>query len=138
MTTRPENRTMLFAWIKYLRRRITPEQLHRRMAGGEKFLVVDVRTAREYEEDRRMPGALHMPMKEFRKKGPELVRDSDKPVVIYCSRGVRSLYALSLAADLAEEALSLSGGLLAWEKRGYEVIRPPGARISPAPSRKEC
>jgi len=124
--------------IRFRRFRLSAKEAHRRMASGEKFMVVDVRTGPEHRgPDGRIPGAVLMPLREFREKGRDLVSRSELPVLLVCSHGVRSMAALAMVAGRGAEAYSLSGGMKAWNRLGFEVIReePPG---SPVPSRKEC
>ncbi len=64
---------------------VTPAQLDARRAAGESIQVVDVRSARDYERSH-VPGAVHIPLGELRKRSGEL--DPHVPTVTYCNKGV--------------------------------------------------
>ncbi len=64
--------------------RITPEELHRMLEVGGDVLVVDLRSAAEFEAERaKIPGALYLTPDELERRHQEIARDRD--VVLYCS-----------------------------------------------------
>lgn len=64
--------------------RITPEELKRRMDAGEDFTIIDVRNPQAWSEsDRKMPGAIRVPMDEFDRHLPQIPKN--KPIVAYCT-----------------------------------------------------
>jgi membrane protein DedA with SNARE-associated domain len=64
--------------------RITPEELHEKMAAGEEVVVIDLRGSAEFEaEPCRVPGAIHMHPNELEARHGEIPRDRD--VVLYCT-----------------------------------------------------
>jgi len=132
---------MLLTWLKHLNDRISPEELNRRMASSDKFLVLDVRRDIERQgPDGWIPGSINVPVSEFREKGVEIAERDDRPVITVCSHGLRSLYVLSpLKKRMPErEVLSLKGGMRAWNRKGFAVIKAEGADHAPQLSRKEC
>lgn len=64
---------------------ITPAELDARVSAGEKLQIVDVRSAKDYAKGH-VPGALHIPLKELRRRLTEL--DPALPTVTYCNSGV--------------------------------------------------
>lgn len=76
--------------------------------------LVDVRTDEEWAE-RRLPGAIHIPLIELRSRAREL---PDGPLVFYCRVGERSAMAAEALRATGREAASLAGGLEAWEADG--------------------
>lgn len=84
----------LYLLVKYLQRRrflaelriarITPEELQRRIAGGEEVVVVDLRHALETEVDpATLPGALRLTPEEIEARHGEIPRDRE--IVLYCT-----------------------------------------------------
>lgn len=50
--------------------------------------------------------------------------DKDKPVLVYCAVGGRSSQAMDKLKELGfSEIYNLKGGIRAWEKSSYEVVR---------------
>ena len=107
---------------------VSAEDLRLRLdSGGEPPIVLDVRTAEEYEVSH-LPGAIRVdPEGDL----PELLRklDHGAPVVAYCSVGYRSS---RLVARLKEEgfadARNLEGSIFEWANKGYPLERD-GARV---------
>ena len=80
---------------------------------GEPPLVVDVRTEREWSEQR-IDGSVNVPLSRLAERLDELPRD--RPLVVHCASGYRSAIAASL---LQREGFALVadlvGGIAAWE-----------------------
>lgn len=73
---------------RFLRRlriaRITPEELQRKLAAGEKMVVIDLRHALDFEaEAATLPGALHILPEQLDRRHHEVPRDRD--IVLYCT-----------------------------------------------------
>jgi tellurite methyltransferase len=89
--------------------------------------VLDVRTPGEYEGLGHIPGAWLMPV-DLVASGPAVLQ-GDRPVLVYCEHGVRSVAAsrLLVAAGISE-VLNLSGGMAVWSgprEFGPGVLRGP-------------
>jgi membrane protein DedA with SNARE-associated domain len=64
--------------------RITPEELSRRLAAGERIAIVDLRHRVDFETDpRTLPGAIRVAVDELDARDAEIPRDRD--VVLYCT-----------------------------------------------------
>jgi membrane protein DedA with SNARE-associated domain len=82
------------AWIlwKYIQRvrflrqiemaRIAPEELRDRMASGEDFFIVDVRSSRDFESGS-LPGAVRLSTEDLTVNWKEVPRDRD--IIVFCS-----------------------------------------------------
>jgi rhodanese-related sulfurtransferase len=91
---------------------ITPAEAKRRLDGGEKLLLVDVREPWEFEICR-IEGAKLIPMGSIPANLQAL--DTDEDVICYCHHGMRSFdVAVWLRAQGVESAKSLSGGIERW------------------------
>ena len=86
------------------------EQMRRR--GG--ILLLDVRTRRE-REARHIPGSLHIPLHELKKRVEELRAHQPREIVCYCQSGHRSQSAAYLLKKRGFSAASMRGGILDWD-----------------------
>jgi rhodanese-related sulfurtransferase len=97
-------------------REITVEDLRRRMDGGEKPLLLDVRQPWE-NQLASLPGSVLVPLQELPVRAAEIKPAPGQQVVCYCHHGQRSLRAAMFLAQLGVEAVSLAGGIDAWSQR---------------------
>lgn len=94
---------------------IEPEALAAALKSADPPLVVDVREPMEWELST-FPGALRIPRGELAERVDELTRARE--VVLVCSVGTRSAYAVRLLLDLGfQRVRNLRGGLHAWAER---------------------
>jgi len=91
--------------------------------------LVDVRSTEEFSS-KRISGAKNIPMNILDED--QLLNDGRK-VVLQCSSGRRSkISALKLAKEAPNiEVYSLDGGIKAWEKAGYNVIKGTKSDVLP-------
>jgi len=85
------------------------------IAGHEEgaYTLLDVRQPGEYEAEH-IPGAKLIPLPALKEGRREL--DSQKPVIVYCASGGRSLAAAQLLSGLGfNEIYNLQGGIKAWQ-----------------------
>lgn len=95
---------------------LTPEQLHARLQSGENIQLVDVRQPEEYAYCR-IEGSELIPLGELARRADEVA--DDRPVVLICHHGVRSMQALAYLQHRHEltNLLNLRGGIHAWSTR---------------------
>jgi len=91
--------------------------LHELVSGDSRITLVDVRSGREFLENR-IEGALNIPAPELRQRHTEL--DPDMTNVLLCSTGYRS----SLAASILESKgfrsiVNVSGGMSGYAAAGF-------------------
>lgn len=95
--------------------RVTPVQLSELVANegaAQRPAVVDVRNATE-REGGYIPGSLHIPLAELRRRMAEV--PADRPVVVYCAGGWRSSVAASVMRHAGRNDVSdVLGGFAAW------------------------
>lgn len=84
-------------------------QLLKELVKDPSTLIVDVRSPWEFDIEH-VPGALNIPLEELVYKAEEL-RESGKPVVLYCRSGNRSGMALSLLRQKGLTDIYNGGGL---------------------------
>nr|WP_300989086.1 rhodanese-like domain-containing protein [Thiocapsa sp.] len=93
--------------------------MHRRIAGGEDVLLVDIRTPAEIAQGA-IPGAMQVPMHLIPIRISELPKDRD--VVLYCRSGARSYQACAYMLQQGyDRVLNLRGGIIAWARHGYPI-----------------
>jgi len=89
-------------------------------------VALDVREPREWQAGR-MPGALHVPMRELGRRVQELPRD--RTIVAVCRSGNRSRAVTDALRRAGYRAENLEGGLQAWARAGLP-LEPPGGRVA--------
>jgi len=64
--------------------RVTPEEVKQRLDGGEDLLILDLRSAVEFEaEPHTIPGAFHLSIEELEKQHHKIPRDRE--IVLFCN-----------------------------------------------------
>jgi rhodanese-related sulfurtransferase len=95
---------------------ITPEEVKRKLDGGEAFTLLDVREPWEFETAR-IAGAKLMPMGDVPSRANQEL-DPEDQVVVVCHHGVRSMNVTAwLRQQGFERAQSMRGGMDAWARR---------------------
>lgn len=83
--------------------------------------VLDIREAREMD-GRKIVGAIHIPFSQLKDRVGEIKAAKDKPLVVYCARGQRSLMAGSVLKSAGfTDLYNLNGGFKAWAEAGLPV-----------------
>ena len=99
---------------------ISPKELDKKIHSGENFILLDVRTEEEFEEDGKIKGAILIPLDQLQHRVDEL--DKDKEIVVYCRSGNRSLYASQVLEMLGfKKITNLDEGILKWEDEGFDI-----------------
>ena len=115
--------------------RISVAELHEQMQGDAAPLVLDVRSATgQALEQRRIPGARHVPLHDVALHVAELPRDRE--VILYCNCPNEASAAQAARVLMTEgfvRVRPLHGGLDAWIAAGYAVDSTPAAAARAAP-----
>lgn len=83
--------------------------------------LLDVRTFPEYQQVR-MKDATLIPIGQLLRRIAELPKD--RPILVYCAVGSRSTQVVNyLAKNGYGPVYNLSGGIWAWQLRGYPVLK---------------
>jgi rhodanese-related sulfurtransferase len=90
---------------------IEPSALVEMLERREKFLLLDCRERWEYETAR-LEGSMLIPMREIPRSLDRIPKD--RPVVVYCHAGQRSLDVASWLLKQGVNARSLRGGIDRW------------------------
>ncbi len=85
---------------------------------------LDVRELDEYEQGT-IPGALFLPRGHLESQIENRIPDHDRPIVIYCASGVRSVFAAETLQTLGySDVASMGGGFGRWKNEGRPWITP--------------
>lgn len=96
---------------------ITVEQVRDKLINKEDVILIDVRTAPEFDGSLgRLPGAILIPLAELESRIEEFEKYREKDLIIYCRSGNRSGWATSKLRDKNFNAVNMVGGMLAWNK----------------------
>jgi rhodanese-related sulfurtransferase len=96
---------------------ITIDEVHNRLAAGEKLNLVDVREPHE-NADFNIGGILHPLGKVQNFEVDQLDAMKDEEVIVYCRSGNRSGQACLLLETLGfTNVKNLTGGMLAWREK---------------------
>jgi molybdopterin/thiamine biosynthesis adenylyltransferase/rhodanese-related sulfurtransferase len=107
---------------------VSPTQVEQIRQGAPGTTIVDVREASEWEQGH-LPGAAHISKSYLEQEIEGLVPDRDRPVVLYCAGGVRSLFAAKTLREMGyTDVSSMSGGFQAWKTGGLPWKMPATLR----------
>jgi sulfur-carrier protein adenylyltransferase/sulfurtransferase len=94
---------------------ITPNQLNERLKAGDDLAVVDIRERDEWVQGH-LPAAKFIPRGFLELQIEQHQPDRDKPVVLYCAGGVRSVLAARNLKEMGyETVISVIGGFNGWK-----------------------
>ena len=93
---------------------ITPLELQKSIAVKDNFLLIDVRE--DFEHEHFNIGGILMPMDTVLQNIDQI--PTDKPVIFYCEKGIRSVIIIQRLEDTYgfKNLINLSGGMQAWKK----------------------
>jgi len=100
---------------------LTPADVQRRQAAGERLFILDVREPAEYAEGH-IAGSTLIPLGQLANRIGKLPQD--RPIVAVCRSGNRSSAALSVLTRAGfTNVLNLRGGMTAWARSGLPTKR---------------
>ena len=85
-----------------------------------RLVLVDVRSHSEHER-LRVPGVVHIPLGQLRRRLDEI--RADRPVAFVCRSGHRSAIAARRGAKHRPDVATVTGGMNAWLAAGLPVAR---------------
>ena len=93
---------------------ITPLELQKSIAVKDNFLLIDVRE--DFEHEHFNIGGILMPMGSVTQNIQNI--PTDKPVIFYCEKGIRSVIIIQRLEDTYgfTNLVNLNGGMQAWKK----------------------
>jgi rhodanese-related sulfurtransferase len=112
---------------------MTAEELHARLARGEKLYILDTRTEPEFLTSH-LPGAYSTPGGQLAVTVTDIARERDAPIVTNCAGRTRSLLGAHLLRRMGfPRVYALKGGTGAWRIAGYGAELQSGPGAAPPP-----
>jgi hydroxyacylglutathione hydrolase len=99
---------------------VTPRELYHSLSEGENLTVMDVRTRREWVEER-VDGSMYIFAGYLKGNVDEVPRD--RPVAVLCSSGLRGSLGASILQNQGYEVLNVLGGTGAWKRSGLPMVK---------------
>jgi molybdopterin/thiamine biosynthesis adenylyltransferase/rhodanese-related sulfurtransferase len=85
---------------------------------------LDIRELDEYEQGT-IPGSVFIPRGHLESKVENQLTDRERPVVIFCASGVRSVFAAETLQELGyTDVVSMTGGFSRWKDEGRPWVTP--------------
>jgi len=105
---------------------ISPEDAWKRMQDGADALVLDVREKEEVDQGH-VENATWIPRGLLEMRVEKALPDKQKPILVYCAGGVRSVMACESLRQLGyENVTSVIGGFGGWKTAGLPFVVPKG------------
>jgi rhodanese-related sulfurtransferase len=101
---------------------MTPEEVQKRIAAGEKVLILDSRPSNEYV-NMNIPGSINVPVSELVFRFFQLGVSPDTLVVVNCAGRTRSLIGAQslINAGIPNKVAAMRGGTMAWQMAGFQL-----------------
>ena len=108
--------------VNYQTPTMTPEEVQKRIAAGEKVLILDSRPSNEYVS-MNIPGSINVPVSELVFRFFQLRVSPDTLVVVNCAgRTISLIGAQSLInAGIPHKVAAMRGGTMAWQMDGFQL-----------------
>lgn len=101
---------------------ISQSALAEKIAAGGDFLLIDVRTPGEYDQEH-LPGSIVIPYNEFETRYREIEDYKDKEVILYCHVGGMGDHAGRVLLKKGfTNVKNLEGGINTWRKNGGPLV----------------
>lgn len=115
---------------------VSPAEIAKRLADGEKIAFIDVRAFEECS-GKTLPGAVNAPGCEAVYRLEDLAPDPEQQVVVTCAARARGvIWAQALKdCDIPNPVAALLGGTMNWERNG-QMLETNSNSQSPSPSGK--
>lgn len=102
---------------------IEQQQLLTMQSSDENFLLLDVRSSKEFNEGH-IPGSMNISHQELADRLAEISLFKDKNVVVYCRSGRRAGIAIDILKGNNFQHLShLSGDMQGWQAAELDVVK---------------
>ena len=104
----------------------TVDELKNKMDSQHQFILIDVRTEKEYLAGH-IENAIWLPRGFLEFKIQKIISDPETEIIVYCKRGSRSaLSAYTLIEMGYNNVLNLEGGFEEWVNKGNSIFNSHG------------
>ena len=97
-------------------------EFHRRRSGGERLLLIDVRSPAEFRAIH-AEGATLLPLEQVSADAVRPLRETHDAVCFICKSGARAAKAAQRLCEAGVEAICVEGGTDAWVAAGLPAVR---------------
>ena len=106
----------------------------RELVARNELQALDIRESEDWEK-RHIPGALHIPAAELDRRADEL--PGEGRIVVVCGDGKRSSEVAATLRGRGRDAVSIDGGMKAWEKENLPLqpSTDPSSPVEPGAER---
>jgi len=105
---------------------ISIEETHRLLQNKSHVVILDVREKEEIAQGY-IEGAIFLPRGLLEMRAEALLLEKDVTVVVYCAKGIRSIFAAKTLKDMGYTRIfSMAKGFEGWKAAGYEVTTNSG------------
>jgi len=101
-----------------LNKKITAEEAKQMMDTEQTFVLLDVRSEREFKYQR-IDGAILIPASQLKKRAASELPDKDALILVYCRSGARSATAANTLGEMGYTRVYDFGGIQSWP---YETV----------------
>ncbi|MDO4588927.1 MAG: rhodanese-like domain-containing protein [Fusobacterium sp.] len=101
-------------------KRISQEEAKEMIDSLKDCLILDVRTGREYASGH-IPNAINIPNEDIGYFDPLNLKDKNKPILVYCRSGHRSLQSAAKLSLMGYTNVYEFGGIITWK---YDITEP--------------
>jgi rhodanese-related sulfurtransferase len=108
--------------VNYQTPTMTPDEVQKRIAAGEKVLILDSRPSNEYVS-MNIPRSINVPVSELVFRFFQLGVSPDTLVVVNCAGRTRSLIGAQsfINAGIPNKVAAMRGGTMAWQMDGFQL-----------------
>jgi len=100
------------------------------LKGEEKFILLDVRSKAEFEAGH-LPGALNVERGRIEWLIPNIVKNTEQRIYVYCRSGNRSAFATERLLEMGyENVIHIKEGFLGWLQAGYPIYNRHGEFVA--------
>jgi sulfur-carrier protein adenylyltransferase/sulfurtransferase len=120
----PTTYTDLISDVRKRTKQVSLDELKRRLDGGEKLTLVDVREKDEWRGGY-IPGAVSLPRGFLEIQAEQRLPDKSAKIVLYCAGGTRSALAAATLQELGYSNVETANpGFVRWKDVGYPIEMP--------------
>ncbi len=106
-----------------LAKSLTPMEVRAKLDGGDDFILLDVRTKKEWDEKRiEAPQVKFLPVQELRARLDELPKDAE--IVVFCRSSVRAYQSQRILEGAGFKKVKFMDGSIAGWPYGVDVAKP--------------
>lgn len=108
---------------------ISIKNFKRVLEGDDKFILLDVRSEAEFQAGH-LPGALHVERGRIEWIVPEIIKNTERTIYVYCQDGRRSGFATERLLEMGYvNVIHIADGFKGWVTAGHQIYNMHGEFI---------